>query len=294
MTGLFLVGFSRWITTESLAISFSMIFCGLMISYLKSPSYSCILGIHALVLLMVMLRPVFIYLIILLFLFWLARMALSSYRYSAFIGFLNILIIASLVFGYCELNKKNHGFFGISTVGTFNQLSRIICFGFYKNGSNTEINEFIEKQNVDSSYPIQSAVYRELCKHWNQREIQTYANQTFKKNFLPLCLLAGKNMWWESYKNFWLLCYFMGIADLIFTIFLSVYFRQIAWIRLGTWGMFYGLIAVIYLNTTCDYVRLCSPCLPILYLLIFRYGDLLYFASNYSRDEVIEYLKSTL
>ena len=293
-TGVGLSNYPRWISTESLSISFIMIFISLMINYLTNPTIVKASEISLFSLLLVMLRPVFIYIVALLLAFWLMRILFSSSRITAFVGLICILITSACILGYCKLNERNHGFFGISQTGTANQISRIICTGFYKFGSDPEINRFIESQNPDLSNAMQGDIYRELLKKFSYNQVEQYSKSTIRKNLIPYGICCLKYMWWDGYKRYWNLCYLVGMADFILCIALWIGFRQIPWLRLGMWGLFYGLIAVIYINTTCDYERLCSPCLPALYIIIARYIDLLVIASAKPREEFIQYMKSTL
>ena len=293
-TGIGLSNYPRWISTESLSISFIMIFISLMISYLTKPTNVKAAGISLFSLLLITLRPVFIYVLALLWAFWLMRILFSNSRISAFVGLICILITSGCIFGYCKLNERNHGFFGISQTGTANQISRIICTGFYKVGTDPEINLFIESQNPDASNLMQGDIYRALLKKYSYNQIDQYSKATIRKNLIPYGICCLKGMWWDGYNRYWNLCYLIGMADFFLCIGLWIAFRQIPWLRLGMWGLFYGLIAVIYINTTCDYERLCSPCLPALYIIIARYIDMLVCASAKPREEFIQYMKSTL
>ncbi|MDO4575836.1 MAG: hypothetical protein Q4D98_11550 [Planctomycetia bacterium] len=293
LAGIGLMQNTRWISTESLGITFTMIFFSMMVFYLRDPSHKIAIGVNLLSCFMVFLRPVFLYLVLLLVPFWLLRMALGNSRKSAMTGFCFCLLTFLLLGGYCKLNEQRNGFFGIASVATHNQMACIIERGFYKNGASPEINEFIAQLPNDDSL-LHGPMISEVLKYWSYEEVQQYTQATIKKNFVSYVIMSLKVMWWGKWEAMWVQCYALGFLDLLFTLALGVIFRQLPWIRLTTWGIFYGLIAVIYMGTTCDYIRLVTPALPVIYVLAGRYLDLLSVARSSSPEAFVAYLKTTL
>ena len=292
--GLGLSSYQRWILTEPLSISFIMIFISLMINYLSNPTSLKAAGISLFSLILVMLRPVFIYVVALLWAFWLMRIVFSNSRITSITGTICLMLTSVCIFEYYKLNERNNGFWGISQIGTINQLNCIMFRGFYKDGSDPEINQYIENLNLDPSAAFDWNLTMRMIEKFSYNRIDQYSKVTIRNNFIPYSICCLKSMWRDSYKCYWKLFYLLGITDFILCIVLWIRFSQIPWLRLGMWGLFYGLIAIIYFNVTYDYERLCSPCLPALYIIIARYIDMLVIASSKPREEFIEYIKSTL
>lgn len=282
-----------WILTESLSISGSLLFFSLIVFYLNRPTHTTAVSLGLLTFFLVLLRPIFLYLVILLFFFWILRLCISSHdRKEALAGFLALLVSLAGLYGYAGLNEKNHGFRTISPVSLTNRFIMIFQTDFYLKSKDTEVLEYIEKSplNVKASKYL---LFEDLADHFGYKRVKQFVHGTIRANLKEFIISHIKRMWWESDLYAFRPLYFFGAFDLLITILLGIWLKTFPWLRLGMWGFFFGIMFTMYFGGIDCYERLILPALPVLYLLLARYADILAIARTLGTQETLQYLKET-
>ena len=190
-----------WIMTESLAISGVLCFFSLLVFYLKQRNALIAGTMSAIVLILVMLRPFFIFLTVLLFFFWTLRIVLyKQERLSAGVGLLCLFFSCIAIHGYCELNKKNHGEYELTSVSTMDRFVILYRTSLYEKGNDTEIVDFISnfKNTKSDDYPY--SMYWKVCKNFGYSRLKAFVNSTTKDNLCNFVITTIKRMYWEKYE----------------------------------------------------------------------------------------------
>ena len=285
----------RMIHTEPLALSMTLIMFSMLINHVHKPRYFLAICINVMAFLMVMLRPTFLIFYVLLLGFWLAQLLFShNNRKISALGILTLLLSSSLVYGYCELNRRNHGIFTISIVGTVNQSDILIRTGFYKYCGNKEYVEFFDKQNIDPSAFTQEKVQIAFIKEFGFPSLKEFTSDTIRNNFMAYALLTVKRMYWDMKLSNFQVIYAVMLIELLMTLIISIYFRSFPWTRLIFWLYCFSMLLGIYFGSHCTFERLMIPALPIYFVICARYTDLLFVAYSKPKTEFIQYLKSSL
>ena len=174
----YFIPYQSWILTEPLSISGAMVFFSLMIFYLNRPRMSTAVLIGLLTLILVFLRPIFLYLVILLAGFWIFRLIVNKEdRKQSLVGFLSLCVVCSVIYGYAKLNQKNHGCFTLSSVSLHTRFFIIYQTGFYEKSSDTEIKDYIANSPLnpsESKYLLKD----DLIEHFGYNRIKKFVNDT--------------------------------------------------------------------------------------------------------------------
>ena len=284
-----------WILTEPLAISASCQFFSMMIFYWKRPSHVLAAGINLFALfIMIMLRPAFLILLPLLAGFWITRLILSSSdRIKSLTGVVALALICALLAGYCELNRRNHGNFTISSVSVYNQLDILINTNLYKKGDNPEIIAFIDSMEREGG-GFQTAIQTELINKFGFDNVKSFVSTTIKENFISYLVMSVKRMYWEMGEYHFELYYIAGAIDFVLIIVFWITFRSVPWSRLVAWLFFFTMLFGVFYGAQNAFSRLLLPVVPIFYIILTRYIDMFVIASAKPREEFIQYMKSTL
>jgi len=125
---------NKCILTESLSISFGVMFAWLLIRHLDKPKTWSAIVISTGGFLAVMLRPALLSLFAVITVSWVVRFILSNPdRKQSIIGLGTSLFFIALLFGYVKLNHYQNGLKDISTVSTANQIMNLIDADIYEN-----------------------------------------------------------------------------------------------------------------------------------------------------------------
>ena len=283
-----------WILTEPLAISASCQFFSLMIFYWKRPSYVLAAGINLFALfIMIMLRPAFLILLPLLAGFWITRLILSSSdRIKSLTGVVALALICALLAGYCELNRRNHDNFTISSVSVYNQIDILINTNLYKKGDNPEIIALIDSMEREDGV-LQNKIRSKLIEQFSFKGMQQFASKTIKDNFISYFILTFKRMYWEMNVCHFELYYITLAIDFVLIVIFWILFRAVPWLRLTAWLYFFSMLFISFFAVQNAYPRLILPVMPIFYIIVARYIDMTIDALNQKRSEFIERLKTT-
>jgi hypothetical protein len=139
------INFDKVIITESLSVSYIVLFMYLLAGYLHTPKISKAVILTLSVFIAIMLRPSFIYLVPLIASFWLFRLIMiRAERKVCLAGFGALVMAIILLVGYSYLNQRNFGFNGISVVTNNNQMTVMIRTGLCENGNDPQISNAIK------------------------------------------------------------------------------------------------------------------------------------------------------
>ena len=285
----------RWILTEPLGLSMTLIMFSMLINYIYNPNSLLAICINGMAFLMVMLRPAFLIFYVLLLGFWFAQLFFTHNRKRiCILGLFTLLLSSSFVYGYCELNRRNHGVFTISVVGTINQSDILIQTGFYKKSLNAKFINFLDKQNIDSSAVCQYDIQSKFINEFGFNALKDYTDETIKNNLISYMILTLKRMYWDMNISGFQSIYAIILIEFFFILFLWITYKSFPWIRLTFWLYCSVMLFGIYYGCPDSYERLIKPTLPIYFIICARYIDLLFVAYSKSKKEFIKYLKSAL
>lgn len=111
-------GWGNILLTESLAVTGLVFFAYHMLSYMKSKQISSIFWSTGLLLFLILLRPAFVYLIPVSFLFWI--ISIKEKYPNAWWGCAAVVLVSLCELGYCYQFKKQFGLFAPSSVSVIN------------------------------------------------------------------------------------------------------------------------------------------------------------------------------
>lgn len=179
--------YNKVILTESLSISLFVIYFSLMIRYLAKPTNTKTIVLGIFTLFLIMLRPSFIYLIVvLLILFGLIFIFKKENRMQSILGIGVVLCLGLCILVYCFLNKVQNNFFGISNVTQINQLDTVIGMEIYdtKDSRDEGIINIINQRLDGYSTPWFRTTTDKIMKEYTSDEIGEYLKRCLKNNFL--------------------------------------------------------------------------------------------------------------
>lgn len=301
------ISWDMCILTESLSLFATTLCIWLIMYYIEKPSkpLAIIMGFYALI--MVLLRPTFIYMFAILGVFFVARFIFTRKdRKRAVLGLVSLLCSGLLLVGYCGLNKKENDCFAISSVGvTVNQLYIVIAHNMYDNPDFPVITQYITDKRTNAE-PNQNIIieivepagqvfqYSELADYVNsciknhQDEYNEYSINEFKNNFNSNIAVQYSTMTDAGNVNFRLIdnvllhltfpftfggCFAIVIASVIFALYEFIRRKQIAWQVIGLSAIVFTHIFVSIYASMAEYSRLSIMVVPAVYLLVFWYAD---------------------
>lgn len=281
--------YNRVILTESLSISFFVIYFCLVLKYITKPTNSKTILIAFYTLILIMLRPSFIYLIIMLpILFITIFICKKEYKKQALLGFGGLACIGIIILGYCYLNKVQNNIFAISNVTQINQLDTVIGMGIYNTGDKQDegiiniINKRLDGYNsiwyrtttnkiMEEYTPQQIDEYLSRC---IKNNFSMYLNKTIEKIFTISTMPCNEiYLRAKTFKTIRPIINFSVIYILLFVEFVHIVFKSIKdkKISLEQIIMFItisGQLATIILGAQAEYSRLFVTVIPIMLLSI--------------------------
>jgi len=306
------VNFDKVVITESLSVSFSVVFIYMLISYLQKPGNGKAWGLTLSVFMAIMLRPSFIYLLPLVIFFWLLRWLIYKKDWKECLsGLAASAVVILLLLGYSGLNKKNTGFNGISRVSNNNEMAVIVSAGIYMDGNDSEISAAIKSNlelNKICGNPKKSGI--NIMKTYDSDRIHRFIMNCIKNQptayawhiCSKLTDLEHENIFtnYAEHKTnflafrienveylvfcvtFNILYLFLGL-DLVLIIARWVRSKQAPWFRIILWLLITGQLAVAILGGYSEYQRLILAAIPALLILLFSYVDRICFAIDWDK-----------
>jgi hypothetical protein len=300
-----LISWDCSIMTESLSISFTVIFLYYLLMYFKNKNIYLSILLTFMCLMMVMLRPAFLILFIILILVW-VFMFFSYFKFwkqfltNIVCCFFGILFL----FQYCKLNEFQNGYFGISNVIDINQLPIIIKYQIYNNSNDKEIVNKIDsniiKDSINSEFYSYTSSKIFSAFSWNRIHIfisksifnnkLKFIKYSFIKFYtighikLAICYTTAKGFNYKILKSIQHFNFFT-FFNLYILIFVDLLINLYMWVKYNIKLLFYIVldfilifqIVTIIIGTPSEYARILVPFLPILIILIFKYVDIFNF-----------------
>jgi hypothetical protein len=133
------------ISPESLCFAGSTLLLYIFFKYLEKPGKLTAAWLGLCPFLLIMLKPTYLILIFLVFLFMALRfILLRDERKILCWGLLGLLLSSAAILGYCEMNKRHNGQFVLSNIYLNNTLAHISQSGAYREGGDDEFIAIID------------------------------------------------------------------------------------------------------------------------------------------------------
>jgi hypothetical protein len=300
-----LVNFDKCVLTESLSISFIVIFISLIFRFIKNPTKLKALLNSLLIVVAIMLRPSFIVLIPIMSFFWVLRLFfIRSERSVSLMGLSGTFIAIILLTGYSKLNDKRNGFNGLTAVSSYNQIDLLIAYNIFENGNDDEMSKTIRANLVDTSkevfhLKVQHALFSTYppnrIKKFIRNSIINHLSIFVQKSIVRIYLLENekistiyaerKNGYMGVFNfilraNFitFLVVYLLLIIELIYIVFQWYMEKRIVWFRIVLWTIIITQLALVILGAQAEFQRLFVIALPCLIIVFFFYVDMLLYS----------------
>jgi hypothetical protein len=269
-----------------------------------------------------MLRPSFIVLLPIIMGLWIFRyFIIYEERKICLSGLASCAVVILLILGYSNLNKRNIGFNGISTVTNVNQLDILIYADMYSKGNDPELTEAI-KENLKLPQPLGGHwnLLINITRNYEPKRIAEFISNCIKNDpktyikhiYHTATGLETENVFtiYASHKNNALADIIKGVEKFLFNITFNIFYiflgasavliivtsvklKRILWFKILLWLIIVGQIAVAIIGAQAEYQRLIVTTLPCLIIFLFLYIDKIYFSidknklQNYNSDGLI-------
>lgn len=180
----FIIFWNIYVLTESLALFEIVALLLITINYLKKPNVYLAVGIGFFIIIMIMTRPSFVYLLPIYMFFWIVRIWLKKNEKKENIaGVISCAVSISILLFYCTLIKMQYGEFAITSVSYVNNAVSIIDSNSYKYAQNDDMIKIIDeiKAKNDSANGCFDAL-NELLKYYTVDEIKEFTKSAIKND----------------------------------------------------------------------------------------------------------------
>ena len=291
------IGWNNALLTESLALSSTIFFCYLMISYLKKEKLKY--GIQSVILIFIMtfLRPSFIGFVAILLAFFIVRMLIhKKQRKKDSKCLLATLMVIAIIFGYAIAYYKQHDIFSISKVSVRQDLYVCMEQGFYKNSGDEEFIRVVES-NIEESKNKNEVFFlamERVQRQYGNKRIQELVKQSKKASKLEylnylihvinkesktnfnsyhtLCINDTENIRYNFIKTFNFLNFSTVYLIVILEGFVALYRwlknKKPDWISLGIFGFLVTILVTTFLGTNAEFMRTAICVIPFSYIAI--------------------------
>ena len=134
-----------YLNPESLCFAGSVFMLFIFVKYIEKPGKLTAVFLGLFPLLLIMLKPTYLILIFVVLLFLIFRfVSLRDERKIIYWGLLGLMLSATGVLGYCEMNKRHNGQFVLSNIALNNTLAHISYSGAYREGGDDEFIAIID------------------------------------------------------------------------------------------------------------------------------------------------------
>ena len=280
---------TTFILTESIALFEIILLAFLTISYLKKPKIVYGITMMATVIITIMTRPAFIYLLPIYLLFCTVRFFTNKEeRKQVIAGLISSLVVILILLGYCALVKKCYGSFSLTAISNYNNTLTAINSGLYKNGGNEEIIQKIDEMMGGKTEGIEIwDTAKEIDRSYPYNEVNEFIGNALsgKQYYLFLinkCLRNASSPLTESYINntvtyqnissiltpftfgsTYLICFFA----IIYLLVNMIKNKKIDWIVAFFTAIIFSNTFVLMVGAPFEERRLALPSIPMLYLL---------------------------
>lgn len=159
------ITYNFYVLTESFAISGTVIFCYLIVRYVRKDKPLCLAGCIVLTLFLAMLRPsmVFLYVVVAVAVVPLIVRMFRKKKFGLNLVpiFALVLCIAALI-GYMMKNKKDNNYFGLSYVSDMNRFYDVVQADIWRDNSNVLIvSDLYTRIEEENTAPLGAAIAAE-------------------------------------------------------------------------------------------------------------------------------------
>lgn len=293
------------INPECLCIISSTVFLYLISIYIRKPRKILAFLIGFLPLILIMLKPIYLVLLPICFVFFLGKLLVRDERKILYYGFAGLMIAITGVFGYCMMNKKYNGEFALSKISLNNALANVVISSAFLSGDDEELITLVRENRQKGDY---MPVYL-INKEW----IDQYrlSSERFPQDLTPTwdmnyCFnaLGLVNYPVDRINNFvkkgqhskayviymvkrivkiFLLYKILSIAlfiELFLFVFAFVRYKKIVWTLSFSIFFVFGQYFTIALGSIDDWGRLIIPSVPFIMLILATFTELLLSSIN--------------
>ena len=282
------------ILTESISILEMIILIFFTVSYLDNKSKLISLMIPIQILIMVMTKPAYIYLIIIYFIYYLLSIILYKKNKEDVIGFvfINFVIIIVLIYSYCIY--KSVGIFSLTTVSSANTTSVIIDSNMYKYGNDDDIIMDIDsfqrgtyEELMTASCYVNNKYMGERITNFNKYLLNHKKGKIIEYTFNTIKKISFDNMgtYYSQIKKgndenkiktisniIYPVPFILSFVILFYTlIYIAIYLvknHKFEWIMCMCFTMIIGNMLLAIIMSPYEVSRLCTTSLPVMILLI--------------------------
>lgn len=304
------------VLTESLSIFATVLSIYLIMCVIEHPTYlrAALLGLFVIV--MIMLRPTFVYMFAIIGAFFLAKLILSKQsRKQALCGIVALAISGALMLGYCGLNKRDNDCASVSSVGTtINQMYMLIENDIYKNSNYPEITAYIQTGlDVAGEINYVTDIIEPMNEQFSNSELSAYVKDCISKYkgvfmrytankfvqtltsdvAIQYASIPEENEMFACVDNALMMllfplnyaaCYAIVAAAVLLAIYEFIKNRVVLWQPIGLAALIFTHMFVSVYASMAEYERLATMIIPSVYLLAFWFVDLL--AANVKKSEL--------
>lgn len=286
--------YNKVILTESLSISlFIMYFC-ILLRYINNPTNKKTILIGIFTLLLIMLRPSFIYLTVALAaIFLVIYIFKKENRKQALLGLGILGCIGIILLGYCYLNKQQNNIFAISNVTHINQLDTVIEMEIYNTGDAQDegIIDIIEQKLDGEGATWYRTTTNKIMVEYTPEQVDAYLKRCIKNNFstyivktIQKAFTIAINPCDEIYLHekssnemqpilYFAPVYLYAIFEVIYILAKTIKNKQIPLEQFTMCIIVLGQLATIILGAQAEYSRLFVPVLPLVIISILWHID---------------------
>lgn len=309
-----IINFDKMVLTESLSVTFGLIFMYMMINYLQKPAHLKAWLLTLFVFIAIMLRPSFIYLLPLVIFFGGLRLLIfKKDRSMCLSGLAASVVVIFLILGYSVLNKRNNGFNGISQISNGNQMAVIVGANIYMYGNDTEISTAVKyNSELEQKYPGKHVSGINIMQRFDPDRVHIFIVNCIKNRPVAYMQYIGSKLFYlqavniftnyaghkrsslafkiekAEYSIFYItfnILYFFILLDLILIIIVWIKNRQAPWFNMVLWLLICGQMTIAILSGYSEYQRLILAIIPALLIASFSYIDKIFFAIDAKRLE---------
>ncbi|MBN1364233.1 MAG: glycosyltransferase family 39 protein [Syntrophaceae bacterium] len=152
-----------YLNPESLCFAGSTLMLFILVKYLEKPKKLNALYLGIFPFFLVMLKPTYLILILVVIVFLLFRfILLRDERKILYWGFIGIFVSVVGVLSYCEMNKRYNGQFVLSNIALNNTLAHITTSGAYKYGGDEEFIAIIDSAKKHTYYDVPFSINNDI------------------------------------------------------------------------------------------------------------------------------------
>lgn len=288
------------VLTESLAISLSVMLLYLVLFFAKNQKWIHILYMVILSVIMLLLRPSFIFIIPLLLVYFLYYL-IKDNKIIYVWGLVGVLFISASYIGYSYLYKIKYQVFTTSCVGTMNQywILRINHMIDVKNIEDKNMQDDITKfQTKDIDKCNFCSEFYELSEKYGFITIDNYVKSVISKNKISYAKIVSKSIYKNKGKNVMsypktcnalfcsfikLFTYIINISFNILFILVILYFlyivhfiikkRNIPIVLFFLWAWVCANIVIAFIGSPGAYNRLMAAAYPVIFIMVAQIID---------------------